>query len=108
MSLAIFAASCGFGINILNAEGKLRSLGSFVAPLFVLSGAAILFAIYTAFFSHDEEKERERKKVELRRQMRNLKREFRQTHHVATAFILGAEYYVQHITAADAYLMGII
>jgi len=105
--LAIFNASCAAALVIATVEGKLKGLGWLITLLFSIAGLFLLLAIVTTFRPTDEQlrAQREEKKKTLRRTLRNLKREYRQTHHVASQFQLGAEYYIQHTTAADADLI---
>ncbi len=65
-------------------------------------------AIYLAFFRKTDEEQiaqRVQRKAAIRRTIRDLKREYRATHHIPTAFTLGAEYYIQHTSLADAELI---
>ena len=53
--LFIASASCGAGVSIANALGKLKDFGWAITPLFVLAGASLMLAVYTVFFSKPDE-----------------------------------------------------
>lgn len=106
--MGIFGVACGSGLSIYiaNANDKLSQLSWMVVPLFVIGFASLFYAFYTVVASRrDPVAEQEQRKKALRQTMRDLKREYRKTHHVASQFLLGAEYYIQRTSFADASLI---
>ncbi len=61
--LFIASASCGTAVSIANASGKLKDFGWAITPLFVLSGAFLLFAIVVLVTSGEKRSEEAMQRV---------------------------------------------
>lgn len=105
--LALATATFTAGLTI-KVNPSLESWKPAIPALWTISACLGLLAIYLAFFHTTDEERRSAiatRKAELRNTMRDLKREYRKTNHVASQFILGAEYYIQRTSLADAGLI---
>lgn len=107
MFLAISTASFTAGFTI-RVNSSLESWKSAIPFLWTLSGSFLLLAIYLAFFKIPDEHSlaiaKERKEA-IRKSIRDLRREYREMHHVSGGFTLGPEYYIERMTGADPTLV---